>query len=404
MPNFKYKARDKFSTLVSGMMAADNKEEAAGKLRDIGYTPISIVEAAGLDADSILRRFRKVKLQEISTFTRQLYSLQKAGIPLLSSLEAIALQTKNQYFKIIIERIAADIKGGLSFSEALGKQGSIFDEVYFSMVKSAEASGRLVEILERLSGLIEEDIDTKARIQAATRYPLIAFVTLCLGFLIVVTFVIPRFASLYGQYNAILPLPTRILLAINTVIHKFWLVSIIAAVSAVLLFLRFINSKAGRPVWDKFKLNIFILGPLLSMLIIARFARITAILLKSGVPILEILNLAKSTAGNIIIARAIENIRESVKQGKGLSEPMKVSGLFAPIVVQMVAIGEQSGKVDELLLNVADYYDRETSYMIKNLTTYIEPLLIFALAVMVLIMALAIFMPMWNLIKVFRPS
>jgi len=136
----------------------------------------------------------------------------------------------------------------------------------------------------------------------------------------------------------------------------------------------------------------------------SRFARITAILLKSGVPILEILDLTKSTSGNIIIARAIENIRESVKQGKGLSEPMKVSGLFAPIVVQMVAIGEQTGKVDELLLSVADYYDRESSYMIKNLTTYIEPLLIFSLAVMVLIMALAIFTPMWNLIKVFRPS
>jgi len=404
MPNFKYKARDKFAALVSGVTAADNKEEAARKLKDMGYAPISIVEAAGLDTDSILKRFRKVNLEDLSTFTRQLYSLQKAGIPLLSSLEAIALQTKSQYFKIIIEKIASDIKGGVSLSEALRKQGSVFDEVYFSMVKSAEASGRLVEILERLSGLIEEEIDTRARIRAATRYPLIAFVTLCVGFLIVVAFVIPRFASIYGQFNAMLPLPTRILLAINTAIHKFWFVSIIAIISIIFVFLRFINSKAGRPVWDRLKLNVFILGPLLSMLIMSRFARITAILLKSGVPILEILDLTKSTSGNIIIARAIENIRESVKQGKGLSEPMKVSGLFAPIVVQMVAIGEQTGKVDELLLSVADYYDRESSYMIKNLTTYIEPLLIFSLAVMVLIMALAIFTPMWNLIKVFRPS
>jgi MSHA biogenesis protein MshG len=271
------------------------------------------------------------------------------------------------------------------------------------MVKSAEASGKLVEILERLSNLIEQDIDTRARIKAATRYPIIAFVSLCLGFLIVVTFVIPRFASLYGQFNALLPLPTRILLAINLAIQKFWFLSLLVVGGIVFAFLQFINSKAGRPIWDNFKLNIIILGPLLQMLIMSRFARITAILLKSGVPILEILDLAKTSAGNIIIARAIENIRESVKQGKGLSEPMKVSNLFPPIVVQMVAIGEKTGKVDELLLNVADYYDRESGYMIKNLSTYIEPLLIFVLAIMVLIMALAIFMPMWNLIRVFRP-
>jgi len=404
MPTFKYKARDKFAALVNGVTVAESREDAAKKLKDIGYTPVYISEASNQNPNVIFKGFNKVKLEEVAIFTRQLYSLQKAGIPLVPSLEAIALQTKNPYFKIIIEKITADIKGGLSFSQSLEKYSLIFDEVYLSMVKSAEASGKLVEILERLSSIIEQEIDTKSRIQAATRYPIIAFVSLCLGFLVVVTFVIPRFASIYGQFKTILPLPTRILLAINLAIQKFWLLSAITIGILVFLFLRFINSKTGRPLWDNLKLKIFIFGPLLSMLIMSRFARIMAILLKSGVPILEILDLTKATSGNIIIARAIENIRESVKQGKGLSEPMKVSGLFPPIVVQMVAIGEQTGKVDELLLGVADYYDRESSYMIKNLTTYIEPLLIFVLAIMVLVMALAIFMPMWNLIRVFRPS
>ena len=404
MPTFKYKARDKFSTLVSGTTVAENKEDAARKLKEIGYTPVSITELAGSSSSGVLNSFKRVGPEELAVFTRQLYSLQKSGIPLLPSLEAIAFQTKSQYFKTIIEKLSLDIKGGASFSEALKKHSRIFDEVYCSMIKSAEASGRLVEILERLSGLIEQDIDTRARIKSATRYPIIAFVSLCLGFLIVVTFVVPRFASIYGQFNAVLPLPTRILIAINLVIQKFWFLSVVIVAIAVFLFLRFINSKQGRPAWDSFKLKVYIIGPLLEMLIMSRFARIMAILLKSGVPILEILDLTKSTAGNAIISRAIENIRESVKQGKGLSEPMKVSGLFPPIVVQMVAIGEQTGKVDELLLNVADYYDRESGYMIKNLTTYIEPLLIFVLAIMVLVMALAIFMPMWNLIRVFRPS
>ena len=404
MPNFKYKARDKFAKLVTGTIGAQAREDAAKKLKEMGYIPVSVAKVSEMGADRILEKFKKVKLKEIGMFTRQLYSLQKAGVPLLSSLQAIALQIKNSYFKLVIEEIGRDIKGGLSFSEALVKHSSVFDSVYVSMVKSAEAGGKIVDILERLTELIEQDIETRARIKAATRYPMIAFFTLCLGFLIVVAFVIPRFASLYGRFDAILPLPTRILININLVVTKFWHLFILGMGGVIFLFMRFINSKIGRPLWDNLKLNIFVFGPLLSMLIMSRFTRITAILLKSGVPILEILGLVKNTSGNIIIARAIENIRASVNQGKGMSEPMKVSNLFPPIVIQMVSIGEQTGKVDELLLSVADYYDRESGYMIKNLTTYIEPILIFVLAGMVLIMALGIFMPMWNLIRVFKPS
>ncbi|MBM3252430.1 MAG: type II secretion system F family protein, partial [Candidatus Omnitrophica bacterium] len=272
-----------------------------------------------------------------------------------------------------------------------------------SMIKAAETGGMMEEVLRRLSDLIEQEIDTRARIKAATRYPMIAFFVLCVGFLIVVTFVIPRFATVYGQFNTLLPLPTRILIAINIAIKKFWYLFILGFAAAIFGFLRFINSKIGQPLWDNFKLKVPIFGPLIQMLVMSRFARVTAILLKSGVPILEVLDLVSSASGNIIIARAIENIKASVNQGKGMSEPMKVSNLFSPIVVQMVSIGEQTGKVDELLLSVADYYDRESSYMIKNLTTYIEPILIFVLAAMVLLMALGIFMPMWNLIRVFKP-
>jgi MSHA biogenesis protein MshG len=226
---------------------------------------------------------------------------------------------------------------------------------------------------------------------------------LCLAFLILVAFVIPRFAGVYGAFNAALPLPTRMLIGLNLAIRKFWYLFIIFIVAAAIIFKRFIRSSFGRPAWDNFKLKMPVFGPLVTMITMSRFARVTAVLMKSGVPILEILGLVSDTTPNIIIKRAIQNIKESVNQGKGISEPMKASSLFPPVVVQMVATGEQTGKVDELLLSVADYYDRESGYMIKNLTTYIEPILIFVLAVMVLIMALGIFMPMWNLIKVFKP-
>lgn len=404
MPNFKYNARDNFAKLVSGIVAAASKEEAAKKLGDMGYFPLNIFEVREFASAHLLRRFQRVPLEEINTFTRQLYSLLKAGIPLLAALETINAQSANGYFKAIISQVTVDVKGGLSFSEALKRYGSVFDNVYISMIKSAEASGLMVDILGKLSNLIEQDMDTQSRIKAATRYPLLAFFVLCAAFLIVVIFVIPRFTAIYGQFNAQLPLPTRILIGINLVLQKYWYLFILFLGGTGFAFDRFIHSASGRPLWDNFRLKVPVFGPLVTMLTMARFTRVTGILMKSGIPILEILDLVAQAAGNIIIARAIINIKESVKQGRGISEPMKVSGLFPPIVVQMVSAGEQSGRVDELLLSAADYYDRESGYMIKNLTTYIEPILIFVLAVMVLVMALAIFMPMWNLIRIFRPS
>lgn len=402
MANFRYKARDKFARLVTGTTLAENKDAAAKKLSEMGYIPISIEEFRELGVDKILERFKRVESEEVNAFTRQLYSLQKAGLPLLSSLEAVAQQAKNKYFKIVIEEIARDIRGGLSFSAALKKHGRIFNGVYIAMVSAAEAGGNLVDILARITNLLEQEIDTRSRINAATRYPALAFVVLCLAFLVVVTFVIPRFAVIYSQFNTALPLPTRILIAISIFIRKFWYLAILITAGIIFAFVRFIHSKTGRPIFDNFKLKIPVLGPLVEMLIMSRFARVTAILMKSGVPILEVLDLVANTSGNIIIARAITNIKESVNQGRGMSEPMKISGLFPVSVVQMVAIGEQTGRIDELLTSVADYYDTESGYTIKNLATYIEPILILVLGIMVLVMALGIFLPMWNLIKLFR--
>jgi len=404
MANFKYKARDKFAKLVSGVIASDTNDQAAKKLQEMGYTPISIQEVRGVRPEEVLKKFRRVKLEEINTFTRQLYSLQKAGLPLLDSLDVIAQQTRNEYFSLIIQQVARDVRGGMNLSESLRRHPKVFDDIYVNMIKSAETGGAMVEILGRLTELLEQEIDTRQRISAATRYPMIAFFTLVLGFLIVVTFVIPRFASLYSQFGAALPLPTRILIGLNLVIRRFWYLFIIGVGGAVFGFVSFIRSEKGKAIWDNFTLKIPVFGQLLYMLVMSRFARITSILMKSGVPILDVLGLVRNISDNVIIARAIDNIRKSVNQGKGMSEPMKVSGLFPPIVIQMVSVGERTGRMDELLLSVADYYDRESGYMIKNLTTYIEPILIFILGVMVLVMALGIFMPMWNLINVFKPN
>ncbi|MCX5701189.1 MAG: type II secretion system F family protein [Candidatus Omnitrophica bacterium] len=404
MPNFKYSARDNFAKFVSGVIAAEDQDAAAKKLQEMGYFPLNISEAHKDSSGELFQGMRRVTPQEVNAFTRQLYAVQKAALPILASLESIAQQTPNPYFKSVIESLIRDVRSGTSLSVAMAKFDRVFDGVYVSMIKAAETSGGMVEILGRLNDLLEKDIDTRSRISSATRYPMLAFFVLCAGFLIVVTFVIPRFANIYGQFHTALPLPTQILINISLIMRKFWYLIILGIAAIVFAFNRFISSVEGRLIWDNFKLKAPVFGPLMTMLTLSRFARITAILMKSGVPILEVLDLVSKATGNAVIARAIINIKESVRQGKGLSEPMKLSGLFPAAVVQMVYIGEQSGRVDELLVSVADYYDSESGYMIRNLTTYIEPILIFILSVMVLVMALAIFLPMWNLIKVFRPG
>ncbi len=403
--NFKYKARDKYGKAISGIMSGNDKNYVAKHLSAIGYVPISIEESKEGQV-GLLEFFasfsRAVKPEELSLFTRQLLTLQKAGISLLSSLNVLEKQTRNKYFKDIIKELIAHVEGGLSLSEAMAKYPKIFDEFYVNMIKAGEASGLLDEILERLAEFSEKETENRFKIKAAMRYPLITLCALFGAFLIVVTFVIPKFASIFSQFKTKLPLPTRILMGLSAILKGYWYILIIFAGILYYLFYRYINTKKGRYIWDSFKLKVPIFGPLISMFVMARFARTMSILIRSGLPILQILDMVSRTVGNAVVARTIDNIAINVRDGKGISEPMRLAGIFPPIVVQMVAIGEDTGKIDELLLKVSEYYDQQVDYAMKNLTTLIEPLFIVILGVMVLTMALSIFLPMWNLITFFR--
>jgi len=404
MPNFKYKIRDKFGKLVTGTTTAENESAAVGALKEMGYIPISVTEIKSLAPQSVLTRFNRVHPSELLAFTRQFHSMEKSGIPILSSLEALAQETKNKYFSFVISEMARDVREGSSFSATLEKHKDIFDPVYTGMVKAAESAGKLDEIFGRLNELVEHEIAINAQIKSVTRYPKIVLGSLLIGFLILVTFVVPRFATIYGQFNAPLPLPTRILIGTYEAIKNYWYIFLLAGSGLVYAFMHYINSVSGRKKWDMFKIKVPVFGKIILMLIMARFARVTALLIKSGVPILELLELSAVTVGNVVIAKAIMDIKDSVNQGKGLSAPMRASNLFPATIIQMVTVGEQSGRVDELLMSVADYYESESNYTIKNLITYIEPTLLFILAIMVLIMALGIYMPMWNLMKVVKPA
>ncbi|MFA4992485.1 MAG: type II secretion system F family protein [Candidatus Omnitrophota bacterium] len=403
MPKYQYKSRDKFGKEAHGIMEAEGEDAVAQRLIQLGFTPISIAEAN--EAGRTLKfssPAMRIKFSELNMFTRQLATLQKAGLPILLSLNALAEQTQNKTFKGVISQIIRDIEAGSNLSGALEKYPKIFNNLYLNMVASGEASGRLDEVLERLATLSEHDETIRLRIKSATRYPIIVVIAMIIGFAVLTVLVVPRYAKIYEQYTKALPLPTQILLWINYAVTKLWWALIGIGIAARLLFKQYVNTKIGRFSWDSLKIKVPVFGPLILKLSISRFTRITGTLMRSGIPILKILDIASGSTGNEVVSKAITNIRNNVMEGKGIAEPMKVSGLFPPIVTQMVSVGEETGKLDDLLIHVSDYYDEQVDYTINNLTSLIEPILIFVLGLGVLFMALGIFLPMWNLMSIFK--
>lgn len=402
MGTFRYKVRDKFGKALTGVMNGESKDSVARSLESMGYAPISIEGLKEIKTLGMLNIFKKVSLEELNLFMTQLLTLQRAGLPILTGLNAVNEQTNNKYFNSVIRQIMTDIEGGGSLSSAFANHPDVFNELYVNMIKAGESSGALDDMLQRLSQLGEDELLMRSRVKSAVRYPMIVIGAIFAALFVVLGFVIPRFAALFSGFKVKLPLPTRILLGLSGFLTKFWFLAIIIMAGAIFGFAKFINSKNGRLAWDSFKLKIYVFGRLNLMIIMARFCRVTAILLKSGLPVLQIFELVKKTVGNVVVECSIENIRNSVAEGKTISDPMKVSGLYPPIVVQMVAIGEETGKIDELLMRVAEYYDSQIEYMLKNLTALIEPILIFFLGGIVLMMSLAIFLPMWDMVQLFR--
>lgn len=403
MPFFQYKARDKFGKSVAGGMKGDSGSAVALRLKQMGYVPVFVREVReGPGRGGFLPPWRAVKAGDVNMFTRQLFILERAGLPLLASFAAIRDQTVNVVFKNTLGDISKEIEKGASLSLALERHPEIFNPLYVSMVRSGEASGKMSEILERLATLGEREEDIRLRVQAATRYPIIVVVAMLGAFLLLTAMVVPRFSAIYGSFAVELPLPTRILFGMQRAMSHYLWITLLVIGGAVFLVRRLIRSKRGRLFWDAAKLKIPIFGPLLMKFAMSRFSHITAILMKSGVPILQILDLVAAGAGNAVLSRTLENIKKNVNEGRGMLEPMKASGMFPPIVTQMVAVGEETGRLAELLLHVSDYYDSQVDYIIGNLVSLIEPILIFVLGCGVLFMALAIFLPMWNMMSLFK--
>lgn len=403
MPNFRYKARDKYGALFVGTFETNGKEAVAGHLDSLGYIPVAIEEEKpGVSLTDLLPKFETVTVEELIVFSRQLATLIGAGIPFMASFNALEEQTENPKLKRVIGQVRRDVEGGSTFADALAKHPKVFSPLYISMIRAGETGGVLDEILNRLAMLAEHEAETRARIKAATRYPKIVIIALVVAFAILVKFVIPKFAALYANYKAKLPLPTRILIGINQVTEQFGLLILVLVVLAVIGFKKYIESQPGRLWWDDFKLKAPIFGPIFTKTALSRFARVFGTLTRSGLPILQTLEIVSETVGNVVIARIVDNVRDSARQGRGIVQPMRMSKVFPPVVIQMVAVGEESGKMEEMLMKISEYYDRDVEYAIRNLSTSLEPLLLAVIGGVVIFLALAIFLPWWNLINVFK--
>jgi len=404
MPTYSYKVRDKTGEIVNGIIDAPTTDAVAEQLFSKGYTPIKIEAEEEIQSpiEKGWQIFDRVKDEDLIVFSRQLATLVSSGISFIRSLDTLSEQTKSRKLRKIIEEIRREVERGSSFSDALAKFPKVFSPLYISMVKVGEEAGVLDDILNRLASLLEHDATTRARVKAATRYPVIVVISMIIAFLVLTTFVVPKFASLYQSSKVELPLPTQVLIFLNKAIRTYWPLILAAVAGVIFIFRGYARTPSGRWNLDKFKLRVPIIGSVVEKTVMSRFARIFSTLYRSGIPMLHALDIVAGTLGNIIIARAVEVIKESVREGKGLAVPMASTMVFPPMVTQMVAVGEETGALDDMLTKVSDYYDLEVEYAIKNLSTTLEPVLLVFLAGGVLFLALGIFLPIWDMMKVMK--
>jgi type IV pilus assembly protein PilC len=402
--NYVYKAINPMGKEVSGKLEAESMENANSILVSRQLIPTQIREQASPGNDLLGSLFgsNRVSPAELVLFTKQFHSMLVAGIPILRILSIQEAQTENKGLKDAVVKIIKDINQGSSLSDALRKYPKIFDNLYCEMIRAGEISGSVPIVLERLIYIIEHEAKVRADIKSALRYPIIVLVALFGAFIGLLTFVIPTFANVFMRAGLTLPWPTKIAMSLYAFLSAYWYLIVGLILTVVFGLGYYLKTSNGKFVRDSFLLDMPILGPVFKKAALSRFASIFAILQTSGVPIMQSLTILSSTMGNEALTRSFDSIRERIKEGAGVAAPLKSIKYFTPMVIDMVAIGEESGKIDEMMRAVASHYDAEVEYAIKGLSDAITPILIVGLAAIVGFFALAVFMPMWDLTKMIK--
>jgi len=406
MAKFAYQAIDESGKTISSVVEAESVEKASSLLLSRGYIPVDVTEEGGASPRQawmrIRARFTPIKAPELILFTKQFRTMLRAGVSIIKLLQVLEHQTENLNLQKIVASMSQDIQEGSSLFEAFKKHPQVFSNLYCGMVRAGESSGALPDILDRLIYIIDHDNKIRSDIKSALSYPIIVITFLAVAFVVLLTFVIPKFVGIFLKAGLKLPVPTKICMLLYQYSASYWylLVGGIVALGVGLNF--YLRTESGKYRLAALLMRLPFLGPLFIKAAMSRFASIFSILQSSGVSVLDSMKILSGTIGNVAIAREFDRIIEMLEEGRGIAKPLESAKYFTPLVINMVAIGEESGNLEEMLKEISDHYDVELEYAMKKLTDAIGPMLTVGLAAVVGFFALAIFLPMWDLIGVVK--
>ncbi len=400
---YTYTAKTKEGVIRSGNIDASNEEDAAKILKghDLFILEVKKEEGSLPSIQNIKIPFisGRVALKDKIIFTQQLAMMVKAGLPLVDAFSALEEQTENKYFSKTIGEIATDVKGGKALSETLSKYPRIFNELYISIVRSGEKSGKLDEVLERLSDQLQKDYDLISKIKAAVTYPIVVVIALIGIVILMLIFVVPQLKNIFQDLGAELPLTTRIVLGTSDAVINYWYIFLIATIALVFGFRYWARTNAGGMIWDRLKLRIPLIGPLTRKIYMARFARTMGTLVASGLPMLEIIETVKGIINNRVYQKGFENISNDIENGVQLSVTLEKQKIFPPMIYHLISVGEKSGKLDYVLLSMATFFDKEVENTTSNLATLVEPILIIIIGAGVGFVVASVIMPIYSLVN-----
>ncbi|MEW6314278.1 MAG: type II secretion system F family protein [Pseudomonadota bacterium] len=402
MPLYAYKGRNARGDVVQGRIEAVDSSTVATQLFNTGVTPIDIAPAQAQPDGTLgkwLARWREedIGLMELLLFSRQMYTLLKAGVPIMRALAGLQESTQNRAMAEVLQDLRDSLDSGRELSAALRRHPKVFSSFYVSMVRVGEMTGMLDETFLRLYNHLEFERSMKERIRTALRYPFFVVIAMAVALVVINLFVIPAFVKVFQGFHAELPLMTRLLIGFSDFVVRFWPLMLALVAGAVLAFRMYVATTNGKYQWDKIKLRLPIVGRIVQTGTLARFARSFALTFKSGVPVVQGLSVVAQVVDNDFIAQRIEQMRDGVERGESVLRTAVTTGVFTPVVLQMIAVGEETGEIDSLMGEVADMYEREMDYDLSTLSARLEPILIVALGIIVLVLALGVFLPIWDL-------
>ena len=402
MSNFRYRGRSGRGDLLTGKLEGESADAVAARLLNMGITPLQIAPESSQPTSvrDLLQRLGagRPSNADLVLFSRQMYAITKSGLPLLRGLRGLAQGTHNAVLRDALHDVLQSLESGREFAPSLARHPEIFPPLFLSMVRVGESTGTLDNAFLRLCEYLGQDQDIQDRVKSAIRYPMIVIIMIALAVAVITVFVIPNFAPLFKALGNDIPWPTRVIMGASSLVVNHGWALIAAAVCTAVALKRYLKTAAGRYRWDGYKLKVPVLGELLRQSVLSRVVRSLAISLEAGLPMIQALTLLSRAAGNEYLAERLLGLRDAVERGDSLSRAATTSGIFPSLVLQMMAVGEETGELTRLLEEIAGFYQREVEYRLKNLTAMIEPILIVVIGGMVLILALGVFLPMWNLI------